>query len=368
MKKSGREKIARKVVKITILVVILSITCLIFVSLFPWISITENDYVKEDLYFNFQMMKKSNDDDINNLYNDINIINLSFWTLIILGFLSFLGATIHISKKIPKFGYILLSIGCANLIFSILIIYFQVVIIRKIENIDTISTAAISPFFEYYYILILFSIVVFILSAFYSKVVISHAVQNFLDLREEKKNKKVKKKTLLQKNIKPEPKLQINNEKLKEKPTGNLVNSNIVIQQATENEKITDSQLDEKHKEIEKFLDSKVNDKETPPEADKRPSLEKEESKDVDDEIDKKNLKEIKKERKDSLVFPPEKNVLKPKDTDEIKISDSFEKALSSAIEKKHAKKEKIVTEEEVNKKSKKVDQTKKTLKDKPDS
>lgn len=374
MKKIGREKIARKVVKIAILIVILSIICQIFVSLFPWISISENDYVKEDLHFNFEMIIKSNDEQISNLAGDLNLIILSFWSLIILGLLSFLGAIIHISKKISTVGYILLSIGFATLIFSIIAIYFQFIVIGKIEDIDTINASAISPFFKYYYILLIYSFIIFILSVLYSRIIISYSVTRFLDLKEDRKNKKEQKAILFDNIINTEFNQDFKNEALKEKVAIERNHSKIEMQKTIETKKIVNPEIEEKHKEIEQFLDGQDPDKEKqtiegkPLEIDKKETLIKEKSKDIDNKTDKENFNEIKQLQKEVIVFSSEKNKLKPKDSYEPTVSESFEKALSSAIQKKHATKDKVDNSKENTKETKKEVKAKKPQKDKIDS
>ena len=90
---------ANKAKNLTISIIVFSIIGLILMSVLPWISVTERDSVQEDLHFNFEMMKKSTNEQISNLAGDINLINISFWALLILGLLSFLGATIHASGK-----------------------------------------------------------------------------------------------------------------------------------------------------------------------------------------------------------------------------------------------------------------------------
>ena len=370
MIKSDRQKIARKVVKFTTIIVVLSITSLIFTSIFPWISISENDYVKKDLHFFFEMIQKSNNDQIYDLAGDLNFINLSFWALIILGLLSFLGATIHISKKISKLGYILLSLGCTTLLFSIISIYFQFIIIGKIENIDTISASAITPFFKYYYILLINSCIIFIFSAVYSKIIISHSITRLLDLREEIKNKKEQKAILFNTIAKTEFDHDFKNENLKEESTIDNNFSKIEMLKTDGKEKIADTETEKKHKEIEQFLEGKETDEEKqtieekPTESDEFVSLPKEKSKDVDKQ---KEIKEIKLD-KESPVFTPEKNKLKQKDTYEPTVSESFEKALSSAIEKKHTKKDKIDTSKENTEEKKEEAQIKKTQKDNKES
>jgi hypothetical protein len=370
MKKLGRQKIARKVAKLTVLIVVLSITSQIFVSLFPWVSISESDFVKEELHFNFEMIKKSNDDEIYSLASTINLIILCFWFLIIFGLLSYLGATIHISKKISKLGYMSLALGCFTLIFSILAIYFQFIVIGEIENIDTVSASEITPFFKYYYILLIHSLIIFIFSAIYTRIIISHSITRFFELKEEMKNKTKQKAILFNNIINTEYNQEFKNEDFKEKIASKNDFSKIEMQQKDENEIKVDPKIEEKHKEIEQFLDGKDIDKEKPTIEEKKPETElnepliKEESKEIVIKTDEKEIKE----EKEAIVFPSEKNKVKPKDSHEPTVSESFEKALSSAIQKKHATEDKSEIPKEAAKESKKEVQSKKTKKDKKDS
>ena len=67
---------ASKAINLTISIIVFSIIGLILMSVLPWISVTERDSVKEDLHFNFEMMKKSTNEQISNLTGDINLINI----------------------------------------------------------------------------------------------------------------------------------------------------------------------------------------------------------------------------------------------------------------------------------------------------
>jgi len=369
MKKIERQKIAKNVVKLAILIIFLSIICQIFVSILPWISVSESDYVKKDLHFNYEMIKNSDNNEISNLAGYINFINLSLWSLIIIGLLSFLGAIIHISKKFSTLGYILLYLGCTTLIFCIISIYFQFAIIGKIENIDTISVSAISPFFNYNYILLIHSIIILVLSSIYNRIIISDAIIKFMDKREEKKDKKEKEAILVNNITNTEFNQDFKNEELKEKVGINQDYSKIATQQIVDTEVVGDPEIEEKHKEIEQFLDGKDLEKdkppaeEKPPKSDKKESLNKDEPNEKDIKVDKKDIKEIKEAQKEAPVFTPEKNKLKPKDSYEPTVSESFEKALSSAIKKKHASKDKVETSENTNE-IKKEAETKKTQKE----
>jgi hypothetical protein len=208
-------KTAKKAKKLTISIVVLSIIALILMSLLPWISVKENDFVKEDLHFNFEMMRKSNNDQIGDLVSDQNLINISFWALIILGLLSFLGATIYASGKFSVLGYIMLLVGCITLIFSILVIDLQLVILDKIGKMDTISASAIFSPFNYAYFLLIPSILILIISVSYTWAMSSHSIQKFKVLKGEKKDKEMMNKREI-KHIKKISKIKVKEPKKKE--------------------------------------------------------------------------------------------------------------------------------------------------------
>ena len=135
-------EMAKKAKKYTIWIVALSITGLVLLSFIPWISSAEHELVKEELYFNFDMMKNSDNQQIRDLGGSLNLINILLWALVILGLLSFLGVTIHASGKFSPVGLIMLLVGCTTLLCSFFVVYFQFNILRSIGGIDTISSSA----------------------------------------------------------------------------------------------------------------------------------------------------------------------------------------------------------------------------------
>ena len=75
--------------KLTIWIINLSILGLVLTSFFPLISVPENDAVKEELYFDYKMMKNSDNVEIYSLVDEVNLINLLLWAVIIMGLISF---------------------------------------------------------------------------------------------------------------------------------------------------------------------------------------------------------------------------------------------------------------------------------------
>ena len=108
--------------KITSLIVVSSIIGLSLVSLLPWIS-DENSSADGAVYLNMGAIEKSNNEQIKGLANDLGLINTCFWLVIIFGLLSFVGITIYVSGKYSSLAQIIMLIGCATIIFNILIIF-----------------------------------------------------------------------------------------------------------------------------------------------------------------------------------------------------------------------------------------------------
>ena len=297
-------EMAKKAERLTIWIVFLSIIGLIFMSFLPWISTAENDAVKGDLYFSFEMMKKSDNEQISDLADYQNLINISFWALIILGLLSFIGATIHVSGKFSVVGHVILMVGCVTLIFSILVIVLQLMILENIGDMDIISASAIYSPMNYAYILLIPSFLIFICSVLYTWSTFSHSIQKLKDSKKAKKDKKEEKKTV-EKPVKKKSKTKVKEPPKKEKP-------------ALEAEK------DEKHVEMEQWSTGQVQNMEKEAVEEKHPEPEKEE------------------------IITPKQPFEKEKTevTDEVRASQSFEEALSSAIQKKQTEEEAKKTKE----------------------
>ena len=310
----------------TIWIVVLSIIGLFLMSLLPLISVTENDSVKQDLYFNFDMMKKSNNHQILTLASEINLINIALWALIILGLLSYLGATIQASGIKSLVGRLLLIIGCGTLIFSILVVDFQLIILENIGAMDDISAAAISPPIYYTYISLVPGFLILIFSVLYTMPVISYSIHNLKNIKKTKKGKSEKKKKP-KKTIKKKDKIEAKKLIKKEKP----VLEKVPIDPSTH----------EKQIEIgERLTGQGVN---------------------IGEQTDKENLQEPKKEIKiepevtkpPKPPFPDEKTSEveeKKKESDKLPVSEPFKEALSPTDVKKET-----ITKEEPEKKKYKV-------------
>lgn len=236
MKKGEKVKKAKR---LTIWIVVLSITGLFFISFLPWISVGENGSVKEDLYFNFEMMKNSSNEQIRDLASYLNLIEISLWALIILGLISFIGAIIHVSGKFSPVGLILLMIGCITLLCGIFVVYRQLIILKTLEEIDNISASAIFSSIKFTYIPLIPSVLTLICSALYVWIVVSHSIEKFKSLKKAKKDKNEE--------IKAKEPIKEKNETIAKKPPEKEIT-------------LSEPKIDEKHVEMEQWLADQIHD------------------------------------------------------------------------------------------------------------
>ena len=116
-------------------ILILSIICLFLISFLPWISVLEEGMVKENLHFNYEMMRESTNEQIYELSVDLMNINILFWTIIIISLISFIFITYHALVNSSLFSQILIvTSGCITFAISILIVYHQIIFSRLINN------------------------------------------------------------------------------------------------------------------------------------------------------------------------------------------------------------------------------------------
>ena len=134
-----------RVKKITSLIIVVGIVGLTLISLLPWISVTKtiSQNITKTTYHNIASMENSNVSQIKSLAEDIRLINICFWMLIVFGLLSFVGMILLASGKQSHLAQIIVFIGCANVIFSILAIYLISNLMQNIEGMVTISLASI---------------------------------------------------------------------------------------------------------------------------------------------------------------------------------------------------------------------------------
>lgn len=301
-----------KLKKLSSFLIIFSIINLVIISLIPWISVVENDS-KEELYFNFLMMERSNNNQIKNITSFISFIINLLWIVLIINAILYLNFTNLFTEKYPNFAKIMTNISYINLIVNILIIYLQIYLMKKIIQMDNISLASVVSIIKFAYIPLIIGFLLLIFSIIYTLSVI----KNFI---KEKEFMKKNKKEIDEKFLKYTSKKLVEKEPYSKK---NILDFNLEIKNirnqdwlnAEENQKIDlETKSETELLETKNFIKNE---------------------KSYENEYEE-QLKSVKSDSKNNLQpFPDQKPKAKSKESSEIPLSKEFEKALSSVIEKR---------------------------------
>lgn len=179
-------------------VTLLGIIGLIIVSTLPIISVDESGYVSDNLHYTYSAMQKSNNSVIVNLSNDVGLIIIAFWILIISSLLFYLGLIIHMSQKSDFLSRTILVIGSyGSTLFSIVIIGLFVLFIKNISLISSISLSSLLSSFNYQYITLIISIIFLICSIVLSYFITPFSINYFREFfYKRSKNSFKKRKTI----------------------------------------------------------------------------------------------------------------------------------------------------------------------------
>jgi hypothetical protein len=349
--------IIKKIRRNIIIILFLSILCLILITFLPWIAVSETGSVKENLHFNYEMMKYSSNLQINDLLHNLMDIYILFLTIVIISLISFIFIIIYaLVKRTLLFRMLILTSSSVLFILCAFVVYFQIIFSRTISEIDSISASMIYSPFAYAYIQFIFSLILLIISGFYTFSIIKDSTKQF---KSYKIHKKEKKKELRQKMT-------------KDIPTESEIEKSTKL--PSKSDSLKDTSREEKFAEIDLLLAKKDSDKvkqkadhdKPKKELDEQPQdelssedkkivaeekeTEEEPKEDIEPEInDSAEEKETEEELKEDVEeenkevqqikhpFPEKKPKRKIEKSDELKLSEHFEKVLSTAIEKKQS-------------------------------
>jgi DNA-directed RNA polymerase subunit RPC12/RpoP len=320
----------KKARKRIILILFLSILCLIFISFLPWISVAENDRISEDLHFNYEMMRKSDNTQINYLANSLMDINILFWTIIVISLISFLILIYFISIKRTNFCQVLiLTASIIIFILCIVVIFFQIIFSRTISDIDYITASMLFSPFAYAYIQFILSIFLLVISGSYTINLLKETI-GVIQIQQKEKKKKLEK--ILNKSVGDGVEASIKDiEKVK---------THIDPERKTklaEIEKLLDKKEIQRDKQV---IDINPSDEDIEKIVEKEESLEKEPIKEEENIIEDQDKKsEVKSKESENQIkpFPTVEKKEEIDDDEEIHQSEYFENVLSSAIKKKQS-------------------------------
>jgi hypothetical protein len=368
--------IIKKARRNIIIILFLSILCLILITFLPWIAVTENGSVKENLSFNYEMMKDSSNSQINDLLNSLMDIYILFWTIVIITLISFIFIVIYtLVKRTLLFRMIILTSSSLLFLLCAFVVYFQIIFSRTINDIDSISASMMYSPFAYAYIQFILSIILLIISGFYTFNIVKDSTKEFRSYKIQKKEKKK----------------EINEKMTRDIPTESEIEESLKIPGKTDS--LKDTSREEKFAEIDKLLAKKDTDKvkqktdedipkkeideqaqDTLPSEEEKIGVEeketeKESREDIEPEInDNAEEKETEEDQKLDVEeenkevkqikhpFPEKKPKRVIENSDRLKLSEHFEKVLSNAIEKKQSEiKPKQQTDKKIKKDEEKI-------------
>ncbi|KYK23545.1 hypothetical protein AYK21_02495 [Thermoplasmatales archaeon SG8-52-2] len=327
--------IIKKARRNIIIILFLSILCLILITFLPWIAVTENGSVKENLNFNYEMMKYSSNSQINDLLNILMDIYILFWTIVIISLISFIFIVIYtLKKRTLLFEILILTSSLVLFILCAFVFYFQIIFSRTIDDIDSISASMMYLPFAYAYIQFIFSIFLLIISGFYTFNIIKDSTKQFKSYKIQKKEKKKELKEKMTSDI----------------PTESEIEESLKMPRKTDS--LKDTSREEKLAEIDKLLANKDSDiikqkadEDIPKKEidEKEQAISSENEKIVTEEIETEDESkdEVEEENKEveqiKHPFPEKKPKRVIEKSDRLKLSEHFEKVLSNAIEKKQS-------------------------------
>jgi DNA-directed RNA polymerase subunit RPC12/RpoP len=144
-------------------IVILSVINLFILSLIPWISIVENGS-DNAIFYNSIMMERSGNNQVKDIANNLFFIINLLWIVIIINSISYLGFSVYLSENYPRFSKIMINTGYITLIVNILIIYLQINLLFKVIQMDSIYLASIFSIIKFAYIPLIIGFLILIIS------------------------------------------------------------------------------------------------------------------------------------------------------------------------------------------------------------
>jgi DNA-directed RNA polymerase subunit RPC12/RpoP len=167
------EKLYRKIRIINSWFIIVLMIGLFFCYYIPWFSIDETHPVQDNLYFNLNMMKKSADEEILGLSENIELLIISMWIMLIFALFSQLGLSIYTSPEYDTIGLLfILSGSLITVISSFLAFIFNYMIISGIQGLSaSVYPSYVLPGLNYYYLPMISIIFLMILSVYYTLLV-----------------------------------------------------------------------------------------------------------------------------------------------------------------------------------------------------
>ncbi len=282
----------------------------------------------QDQYYNFESMQDSNYVELNSLSDYIRLINILLLAAIIMGFISFLGLIIRVSEKAKKISNLFIISSIVN--FGLIggaFLYFIYFVLK--------ANGAVGIYLGFIHPSLILLLILFIVSLYYT-----FSIVRFIEslLERYKKKKENKSKALeedISKKIKKAETLELQENKPVKKPIRFKIDDDT-------NGKIISDDLNQKEDVISKEDEEIENNKKTDSrrvkdffENKKRQDVEEKQENIIEDEKTDDNIKPFENPQPFSKKNEESKDLKTETNIADEKVSDSFEKALEYAINKK---------------------------------
>jgi len=172
--------IVRKIRGKNLLILFFAILILMLNMFLPIVS-TKTDESDQNQYLSFESMKKSDNDILKSLSSDLNRVNILLWIIIIIGFFSFLGLILKLSRKTKKISNFFIMSGCATSIVSIISLLLSLFFLIKTNRTENVYPVLI-------YINLFLLLVLFIITVLFTIITIKFLISDYKSDRESKKD------------------------------------------------------------------------------------------------------------------------------------------------------------------------------------
>lgn len=314
--------------RLSTMLLFFSITSLILISFVPWITVGTGDGGKNVKYLDYEMMKKSDDENIMELTEILSLLTYFLWGIILIDFVSLFGLVLYTAKKYLAIANILIFAGFFIFVMYIVVLIYNLTLFNNINNAEGISIATVLGGIGYSHILFIFNLLPFIISIFYLINSVSLLGEYISDKKKDKeKSKKITKKSKREMNEREDSNTLVNKKVMKAEDWNKKSepNEEILIETETDEDKIKDD-TNLELKQVEKsYFENKTVD------LDKKHGIEPQKNA-PKKEIEEEPVPEEKEAFKETEDAENEEVYERPSDK---KLDRNFEKALLSAIEKR---------------------------------
>jgi len=309
----------------------LTITTLMLLSILPYLTEINTVDNAPDRYHNFETMKKSDNSILHDLASYLNWVIMVSWVTTAIGLISFIGLSIDLLEKYRFIGKTIVFTGCSMVVLTVLSFVLFYLFTVHVNETTSISSSNLFGLFKYSYITLIFILFsMFSSGAYLAYVSLYYYTSEKVGMEQNKKEKKKK--------IVKKPNKQMKKSEKKELALSED-RSDLTLKEPIQG-------LDKKSKEMETWLVGEVQkSKELSINKEKD---EKEETSTIEEvesdlktevSIQAEGEKVNKAEAKSPFKDEPEKTgfseILKEDISQDSRTDESFQQALSSAIEKK---------------------------------